>query len=83
MMMFEFPYILWIPLTYVFIGGVTYEFIVSGDKSDKSGGACFWPVFWAGWIVYRIAILGPSIVRAIRAWRQARKIPAARIHRED
>ena len=81
-MMLEFPYLLWIPIAYIFFAGLTNE-LIEGDRDDKFVGSIFWPVVWACWVVYRIAILGPSIVRAIRAWRQARKIPAARIHRED
>ena len=78
-----------IPVVYLFLGGLTFGMIRKdlppystdnqANKETSVIGGVFWPVVWGGWIIYRIAIAGPRLIKSIRDRRKRLRIPRAEV----
>jgi hypothetical protein len=67
-----------IPMAYIFLGGLTHA-LSDFARDEKVMGAIFWPVVWAGWIIYQVAIAGPRLVTWNRDRRKRLRIPRAEV----
>lgn len=67
-----------ISMAYIFLGGLTHA-LSDFSRDEKVMGAIFWPVVWAGWIIYRIAIAGPQLVEWNRDRRKRLRVPRAEV----
>lgn len=71
-------YFVAIPVVYLFLGGLTHA-LSDFARDEKVVGAIFWPVVWAGWIIYQIAIAGPRLVNWNRERRKRLRVPRAEV----
>lgn len=67
--------------TYLFLAGLTHSLVTFEEMTDKNFSAVFWPLVWAGWVIYRIATAGPRMLKWRRDRKLAKDAPRARMIR--